>query len=152
MLAALEQFVVTAKSATYVGQGDGATSSRSGSHDLTYADGDWLYRDSYFGGTDFIGQEVVWRVGVPAWAMNYYGYITRPELMDAARAGATIKAALSAMYEEGRFLGGFEWKGPHGVYCDVSEGDVAHFHGRESIVVEGVEVYALDYHGGLMKA
>lgn len=151
MLIALEKFVVTAKSATYVGQGDGTTPSRSGSRDLTYADGDWHYRDSYFGGTDFIGQEVVWRAGAPVWAMNYYGYILRPELMDAERAGATIKAALSAMYEEGRFLGGFEWKGLHGSYCDVSKGDVAHFHGRESIVVQGVEAYALDYHGGLIK-
>ena len=33
-------------------------------------------------------------------------------LIDAARAGATIKAALSAMYQEGRFLGGFDWAGP----------------------------------------
>jgi hypothetical protein len=45
---------------------------------------------------------------------NYYGYILRPDMIDAARAGATIKAALSAMYQEGRFLGEFEWAGPHG--------------------------------------
>lgn len=27
--------------------------------------------------------------------MNYYGYITRPDLIDASRAGDTIKAALT---------------------------------------------------------
>ena len=86
------------------------------------------------------------------WAENYYGYILRPDLIDATQAGATIKAALSAMYQEGRFLGGFDWAGPHGRYQDHSLGDVSHFHGREVILVSGVEAYALDYCGGLIKS
>jgi hypothetical protein len=36
--------------------------------------------------------------------MNHHGYITRPDLIDFHRAGATIKAALTAMYAEGRFV------------------------------------------------
>lgn len=56
------------------------------------------------------------------------------------------------MYREGRFLGGYEWAGPHGVYRDHSEGDVTHFRGREAIEVSGVEAYALEYAGGLIKA
>lgn len=83
--------------------------------------------------------------------VSYYGYILRPDLIDAGRAGATIKAALRALYQEGRFLGGFEWVGPHGTYRDSSTGDAAHFHGRESIAVSGVEAYRLDYFGGLIK-
>lgn len=149
--AELERFVVAAKAATYVGQGVSGASSRTGSHDLIYSDGEWSYRDSYFGGTDFLGQETVWQNGEPVWAMNYYGYILRPDLIDAERAGQTIKAALSAMYSEGRFLGGFEWTGPHGLYRDTSMGGVEHFHGREAILVNGVEAYALDYFGGLVK-
>jgi hypothetical protein len=150
-LAELNRFVVATKRQTYVGDGTRAEASRAGAHDLTFAEGRWSYRDSYFGGSDFIGQETVWLDGEPVWAMNYYGYITRPELLDGARAGATIKAALSAMYAEGRFLGGWEWSGQHGVYRDGSVGDVAHFSGRETITVGGVEAYALDYHGGLIK-
>ncbi len=151
-LVALEAFIVRAKRATYVGSGEPTAPSRAGSHDLTFVDGDWSYRDSYFGGTDFHGQEVVWHRGEPVWAMSYYGYVLRPDLIDAPRAGLTIKAALSAMYAEGRFLGGFEWHGPHGLYRDSSTGDAAHFQGRETISVEGVEAYALDYFGGLVKA
>jgi len=147
----LERFVVTAKTATYVGGGEKAESSRTGSHDLTFASGDWRYRDSYFGGTDFIGQEVVWLRDEPVWAMNYYGHIVEPDLIDAVRAGKTIKAALSAMYREGRFLGGFEWTGPHGTYVDRSDGDVTHFHGVETISVGGRVAYRLDYSGGLVK-
>jgi hypothetical protein len=150
-IAGLDRFIVQAKRQTYVGGGVRAEPSRTGAHDLTFADGDWSYRDSYFGGTDFIGQESVWLRGEPVWAMNYYGYILHPDLIDAHRAGDTIKAALSAMYAEGRFLGGFEWRGAHGFYRDSSTGDAAHFHGREVIEVDGVEAYALDYFGGLIK-
>ncbi len=147
----LHTFIVKAKRATYVGDGAKAEPSRLGSHDLTFEIGAWLYRDSYFGGTDFLGQETVWHASAPVWAMNYYGYILRDDLIDANRAGAMIKAALSAMYEEGRFLGGFDWAGPHGRYVDRSEGEFTHFRGREVILVGGVEVYGLDYFGGLVK-
>jgi hypothetical protein len=150
-LRALDAFILSAKSATYVGSGNRAESSRLGSHDLVFTEGPFTYRDSYFGGTDFIGQEVVWRDDVPVWAMSYYGYILRPDRIDAARAGATIRGALQAMYREGRFLGGFDWSGPHGAYRDRSTGDVSHFQGRECIVVDAVEAYALDYFGGLIQ-
>ena len=148
---ALDAFVVAAKRTTYVGNGRRAEPSRPGSHDLTFEEGKFSYRDSYFGGSDFLGQEVVWCDGRPVWAMSYYGYIIDSELIDAERAGSTIKAALSALYEQERFLGGFEWSGPHGIYRDSSTGDVGHFRGRESITVGAVEAYALDYFGGLVR-
>jgi Domain of unknown function (DUF5680) len=147
----LNAFIVKAKRASYVGGGEKAVPSRLGSHDLTFAEGHWSYRDSYFGGTDFVGQEAVWLGGEPVWAMSYYGYVLRPDLIDGERAGQTIKAALTAMYEVGRFLGGFEWEGPHGRYVDWSEGDVAHFRGREVFLVKDVEAYALHYFGGLVR-
>jgi Domain of unknown function (DUF5680) len=150
-MSALSAFIVKAKRATYVGGGDKAEPSRLGSHDLTFQEGDWSYRDSYFGGTDFLGQETVWFKSKPVWAMSYYGYILRPDMIDATRAEETIKAALSEMYAQGRFPGGFDWKGPHGRYLDSSQGDVTHFKGREVINIEGVEAHALDYFGGLVK-
>ena len=147
----LETFIVAAKSATYVGNGDKIAPSRPGSHDLAFQQGPWSYLDSYFGGTDFLGQETVWHDGEPVWSMLYYGYITRPDLIDGMHAGTTIKAALAAMYAQGRFLGGWEFTGPHGVYRDTSTGTVEHFRGRETITVGGIEAYALDYFGGLVK-
>ena len=149
--AELERFVVAAKRATYVGGGQPAPSCRPASHDLAYASGDWRYLDSYFGGTDFIGQEVVWQADRPVWAMNYAGYILRPDLIDAERAGQTIKAALSALYAEGRFLGGWHWQGEHGIYEDVSTGDVTRFSGHEQILCDGTVAYRLDYHGGRIR-
>jgi len=147
----LNAVIVRAKAATYVGGGVKATASRPGSHDLGWSEGEWRYLDSYFGGTDFLGQEVLLRGAEPVWAMNYYGYVLRPDLIDAVKAGETIKGALSALYGEGRFLGGFDWTGPYGRYVDRSEGSAAQFRGREVILVGGVEAYALDYFGGLVK-
>ncbi|MBN2116947.1 MAG: hypothetical protein JW730_10260 [Anaerolineales bacterium] len=148
---ALEAFIVHAKAATYVGNGEHTTSCRPGSHDLRCADGEWTYLDSYFGGTDFIGEEVVYFAGKPVWAMNYYGRILRTDLLTAAQAGQMIKASLSRMYREDRFLGGFEHTENDLTYVDTSEGKADSFHGRE-FIRRGQEVaYELVYHGGLIK-
>ncbi len=146
----LERFIVRAKMATYVGKGQFAAPSRPGAKDLIFEEGHWQYRDSYFGGTDFLGQEVVWLQGEAIWAMNYHGYILRSDLIDGEKAAQTIRPALSQMYASGRFLGGYRWVGPHGVYEDESVGNVERFKGRERILVGDVEGYALDYSGGLI--
>ena len=147
----LEEFIVAAKAATYVGNGASRVPSRTGAHDLGYERDGWHYLDSYFGGTDFLGQEIVWRGGEAAWAMNYYGRILQPDLIDAACAGRVIKTALSALYAQGRFLGGFEREVGAARYVDANSGTTASFLGVERIFVGGVEAYRLDYHGGVIR-
>ncbi|MGW4892979.1 DUF5680 domain-containing protein [Kitasatospora sp. NPDC004240] len=144
----LNAFVVRAKSATYVGGRGQVEPGRTGSHDLEYREGELVYRDSYFGGTDFLGQESVHVGGRPVWGMNYYGYLLTGSIT-AFTAGETIKAALSAMYGEGRFLGGFRYEVGGLVYVDESVGEVERFRGVEHILAAGGErVYELRYHGG----
>ncbi len=147
----LEAFIVKAKAATYVGGEEKSPSCRPGSLDLQFRDGDFAYLDSYFGSADFIGEEVVYFKGEPVWAMNYYGRILKPDMIEAAETGGIIQQSLSAMYQEGRFLGGFEYDTGDGVYTDTSEGDVTAFTGKEWITREGIIVYDLVYHGGLIK-
>lgn len=147
----LNIFIVTAKAATYVGRGERCLSYRPGSHDLQFHEGAFSYLDSYFGGSDFLGQEVVYYEGKPVWVMNYYGRILEPTLITAAEAGHIIQQSLSKMYEEGRFLGGFEHTVGDDVYADTSEGDVISFTGTEWITRAGAKVYELVYHGGLVK-
>ncbi|OAE47221.1 DUF5680 domain-containing protein [Agrobacterium tumefaciens] len=148
----LEEFIVQAKSNTYVGGGDqSAAPTRPGSHDLSYREGDWHYIDSYFGGTDFIGQEVVWHLGVPVWAMSYYGRILRPDMIDGTTAGEVIQRSLSMLYREGRFLGGFTHPVDDLTYVDTNTGDFNSFTGLERIYRGHVETYRLDYHGGIIK-
>ena len=147
----LHDFIVRAKAATYVGDGQHIPACRPGSHDLKFADGEWSYLDSYFGGRDFIGQEVVYLNGRPVWAMNYYGRILQANQITPAEAGQVIKASLSRMYQESRFLGGFEHPHEGFVYHDSNDGDVNCFRGLETISRGGERAYELVYHGGLIK-
>ena len=147
----LNAFIVRAKAATYVGRGARSLSYRPGSHDLQFHQGDFSYLDSYFGGADFIGEEVVYFEGKPVWAMNYYGRILEPSLITAAEAGQIIQESLSEMYQQGRFLGGFEHPSGNSAHFDTNDGDVASFTGREWITRENVKVYELVYHGGVVK-
>lgn len=140
---ALHSFIVRAKAATYVGGGAIIPPCRTASHDIQFIDGNWSYLDSYFGGTDFIGQETVWYAGSPVWAMNYHGYILQPELITPAQAGQIIKASLSRMYSENRFLGGFQYRDGDFTYIDTSEGEFHRFTGREWIQRDGIKAYEL---------
>lgn len=147
----LNTFIVRAKAATYIGGGAKSLSYRPGSHDLQFHEGSFSYLDSYFGGVDFLGQEVVYFEAEPVWVMNYHGRVLEPSLITAAEAGRIIRESLSKLYEQDRFLGGFEHTTGTSIYVDTNEGDVASFVGREWITRDGVEVYELVYHGGLVK-
>ena len=151
--ATLQNAIVTAKASSYVGGARQASQPcRSGAHDVAWSDGPWSYLDSYFGGTDFSGQEVLWHEGEPVWAMSYFGYIIHDHLIDAERAGTVIKSALGTLYrEERRFLGGFRHAHAFGTYIDESGGDCTRFSGRETIRVGNVEAYSLLYHGGQIR-
>ena len=148
---ALHAFIVRAKAATYVGNGEPADPCRPGSHDLRFTEGKWSYHDSYFGGTDFIGEEVVYFEDKPVWAMNYYGRMLRDDLLTATEAGQMIKTSLSRMYQDGRFLGPFEYTESDLTYTDTNEGSVEAFRGREFIRRGQAIAYELLYQGGLIR-
>ena len=144
----LEGFIVRAKRATYVGGGKKLLPYRLGSQDLQYDEGDWIYHDSYLGESNFIGQELVYYRREPVWGMNYFGYILKPDRITAAQAGRVIMASLTRLYQEGRFLGGFEHVVEGFRYVDSSDGDVRSFVGKEHIDRNDEVVYELVYHGG----
>ncbi len=148
----LHAFIIRAKAATYVGSGQKLLPYRLGSHDLQFSEGDWAYHDSYLGESDFIGEEIVYYQRQVVWGMNYFGYILQPDRISSAQAGHVIKVSLTRLYEEGRFLGGFEHTVDDLRYVDTSEGDFQLFHGREWIEQAGQIVYELRYHGGLVKS
>ncbi|HML21083.1 MAG TPA: DUF5680 domain-containing protein [Aggregatilinea sp.] len=143
-----ERFIVSAKCATYAGGGAKLLPYRLGSHDLQFREGDWAYHDSYFGGSNFSGQEVVYYRDEPVWSMNYFGYLLRPDLLSSAGAGQMIMASLTALYDENRFLGGFEHVRGDLRYLDENEGDFRAFQGKETITQGDTLVYYLLYHGG----
>jgi hypothetical protein len=150
-LNALHAFIIRAKAATYVGGGQSLLPYRLGSHDLQFFDGDWGYHDSYLGESDFIGEEIVYYQRQVVWGMNYFGVILQPDRISSTQAGHVIQVSLTRLYQEGRFLGGFEYTVDDLHYVDTNEGDFQLFHGKEWIEREGQIVYELRYHGGLVK-
>jgi hypothetical protein len=147
----LNQFILRAKASTYVGSGQKLLPYRLGSHDLQFFDGDWSYHDSYLGENDFIGEEAVYYQQRVVWAMNYFGRILDSQRITSSKAGEVIKESLTRMYAQGRFLGGFEHTMGEFSYTDNSNGDLDFFTGKEWITRDGVTVYELVYHGGLVR-
>ena len=150
-LEGVERFIVRAKQHTYIGNGPKLLPYRLGSSDLQFGEGDWTYHDSYFGESDFIGQEIVYWRKNPVWGMNYFGVILQYEKITAVAVGRMLRESLSLMYGEGRFLGGFEHLSGALTYMDHNEGNVQRLRGREQILLAGEVVYELVYHGGLLR-
>ena len=148
---ALHEFVVKAKANSYVSRAPKCLPSRLGSQDIQFQDGQYHYLDSYYGGTDFIGQEVVVHEATPIWAMNYYGRIIEPSIYDSERAGNVIIESLSKLYKSGTFLGNSSNDTEWGTYVDTNEGDVTCFSGYEWIEWHETKVFELKYHGGLIR-
>ena len=71
----LIEFLIEAKKQTYANSNAPKEApSRLGSHDYEYSNGKLTYHDTYFGGTKFMGEEVVYDDdSIPFWGMNYYG-------------------------------------------------------------------------------
>ena len=72
-------FLIKAKKSTYANSTiEKVKSSRVGSSDYHYEEKTdnkkYIYHDTYFGGTKFMGEEVVYcDSNKPVWGMNYYG-------------------------------------------------------------------------------
>ena len=67
-------FIVEAKKNTYANFSAGKVEpSRPASTDLAYESGNFKYLDTFVGGANFSGTEVVYHKNSPVWSMNYIG-------------------------------------------------------------------------------
>ena len=143
------RFLVAAKSATYAGSGCESAPSRPASHDLCYVEGEYKYIDTYLGGIEFIGEEAVWRSGVPLWGMNYYGYMLVPEAPEGF--SRFLKESLKLVPSEAPYRGPETYQEGDFEYRCAWKGVLEYFTGREEIWWKGEEIFALDFHGGEIK-
>ena len=148
----LRNFLIKAKKATYANASvEKVAASRRGSNDYEYSDNGMMYHDTYFGGTRFIGEEVVYREDSekPMWGMNYYGVTLDQELSEEAMDKALRPALMKV--GEGDVL---PVRGPkHFVNDDYEytfdvEGDLESFDGVEEIRKDGKLIYRLRCTGG----
>jgi Domain of unknown function (DUF5680) len=141
-------FIVRAKANTWNSDRPPSLSYRPCSHDLQYHEGDLAYLDSYFGSTEFVGQEVVWERNTPVWVMNYHGRILRPDLYDGARAGVTSQQGRGRMYDMGTFMGSHSCTYGNVDFLVESTGQPDAFTGVETHQIDGTVVYQFQFHGG----
>lgn len=90
----LEKFLIEAKKQTYANENvEKVANSRLNSRDYEYKKDNMIYHDTYFGGTRFIGEEVVYIDNEIYWAMNYYG-VTLDETLGEEAMDNALRPAL----------------------------------------------------------
>jgi hypothetical protein len=141
-------FLLKAKLRTYATGGEGSDRTlEDGTRELSYREGDFFYRDRYFGFNPFVGEEVVWEKDKVIWAMNYYGAVT-DESVPSADVYKVLQRAMQRVAAKRPFRGPSEYREGDFAYHDQSEGSVDSFSGEEVIYFQGRQVYSLKYHGG----
>lgn len=155
----LKRFLVVAKKSTYANANKKKdNASRLGSNDYHYEvdlEGEIMsYHDTYFGTTRFIGEEVVYCGGeIPKWAMNYYG-IAIDETITEEMMDIVLRPALSKVGEDVTVLplrGPSYFENAGYIYTFQSEGTIENFSGIEKILKDGVLIFELHCHGGMIE-
>ena len=150
----IEKFLIEAKKQTYANENAPKIgSSRLNSKDYEYKKDNMIYHDTYFGGTNFIGEEVVYIDNQTYWAMNYYGTTLDKTLGEEAM----DKALRPALMKVGEDVNVIPVRGPkefiNGEYKYTFEirGDINCFNGIESVYKNDVKIYELRCTGGFIK-
>ena len=150
----IRDFLIEAKKSTYAnGTAEKIESSRLGSKDYEYKKGNMLYHDTYFGGTNFIGEEVVYIDNKIYWAMNYYGVTLDENLGEEAMDNALRPALMQVGISENIIpvRGPREYKNGDFKYTFEVSGDLTNFSGIETIYKNDKKIYELKCNGGLIK-
>jgi hypothetical protein len=141
-------FLLRAKLKTYATRGEGNERNLDdGTRQMSYREGDFFYRDRYFGFNPFVGEEVVWEKDKVIWAMNYYGGMT-DESISAGDVYHFLQKAMQQITAARPFRGPNEYREGEFRYQDQSEGSIDQFSGEEKIFFRDMQVYFLKYHGG----
>ncbi len=147
-------FLIEAKKQTYANEKvKKILSTRRGSYDYEYSNGIMTYHDTYFGGTNFMGEEVVYLSNeTPIWGMNYYG-ITLDESLSEETIDKALRPALMKVGEDDIIpvRGPKEFVNSEYKYTFEVSGTIDYFDGVESIYKNNQKVYVLKCHGGAIK-
>ena len=143
---ALVRFRLLANRNTYAARMNEVASTRLDSHDFRYADGAYVYHDTYVGGERFAGEEAIWKDGRAVYAMNYMGRVLSDRF-----SGNFLKEALLAADETLPYRGPETYQAGEYVYRCKVNGDLHWFQGYEEVICGNESVYECCFHGGLLR-
>jgi len=116
-----------------------------GGEEAGFSEGDFIYRDRWYGESPFSGQEVVWHKGKTIWSLNFWGQTL-------ANAPAEFphfhKRALRQVGEDLPLRGPSCFREGEFIYVNEVQGTLQSFTGVERIYHQNREIYHLVYHGG----
>lgn len=149
----LKEFLIKAKKQTYANDSvEKVNASRLNSIDYEYQENNMLYHDTYFGTTNFIGEEAVYVDNKIIWAMNYYGKTLDESITEEAMDKALRPALMLVGTDETiPVRGPKEFINDEYKYTFAAQGDLSSFDGTEIIYKDNTKVYELKCHGGLVK-
>ena len=148
----LAQFLRDANKATYANASAKKTAStRLESEDYHFEQGDLMYHDTYFGGRDFIGGEVVYEAQKPKWGMNYYGFVLEDALPEKEVYDFLRKALMKDVTGILPVRGPKQFSENGWMYTLSLDGDLSRFFGQEEISRSGTVVYRCFLHGGFIR-
>lgn len=151
----LYEFLIEAKKQTYANASvEKVNPSRKGSYDYHHKNDKMIYHDTYFGGTKFMGEEVVYYGDdTPIWGMNYYG-ITIDELLSEEAMDKVLRPALMMVGEDTDVIpvrGPKNYQNGEYEYNFSVSGNLENFEGIETIHKGKTKIYELKCHGGIIK-
>jgi len=151
-LQTLTKFLNEANKATYANKNaPKVVPSRLKSEDYHFEKDGLIYHDTYFGGRDFIGEEIIYENEKPVWGANYFGFVL-DEKVSEKDVYDFLRQALMQEYEDViPVRGPSKFSADDEEYHFSADGDLANFSGKEEISFGGKVVYRCLIHGGMIK-
>lgn len=142
----LLEFLLKARTKTYAGASGEVNPALSGSKQLEYKEGDWLYLDVYFmGNNKFAGLETVYFKDKPVLSMSYYGNYQK---MTEEEVDKILRGALIENWQTARLWKNVSWQKDGYQYACDGNGDIEEFDGSENITKGSDTLYYLYYAAG----
>lgn len=149
----LYDFIKKAGRSTYATSGvESVKYDKNGFKELSFAEGDYSYKDTYTGFFRSRGIEIVSYKNKPLWVASYGGGMMKEDVDFAMQTFSFLKKAF--LTDEAGFQ---TFRGPHQLqkgtwrYTYKQEGDIKEFHGHEVIYFENKLVFFHRIIGGLVK-
>jgi hypothetical protein len=147
----LTNFLVNAKKNTYANVDNiQKTIMPDGGIELFYKEGQLFYRDRYYGGDPFIGEEVVFHEDTAIWGMNLRGKGLEPALIPIGEIYSFVREALKKQTPDTPFRGPLQFQIDSLRYESEVYGDIEQFTGTERVYHNDRLIYGGLYHGGLI--
>lgn len=140
-------FLIDAKLNTWVGEGK-KTRKKDYSRNYHYIEGDFEYKDQYFGNLMDGGREVVFFKKKPIWIMCYHGGVLKEYNNLSTNIFAFLREVLSCSSTEFPVRGPASYSSQEFSYENSYHGDLYFFYGMEIIILRKAEVYRRTYVGG----